>query len=70
VVPVLSVLGRLGQDDKSFAKAQETLNELRDLVQRQQSFLDQTFRRSQRENGGAGQPGEGASAQDAKDAAE
>jgi len=62
--------GRPGQDGKSFAKAQEMMNELRDLVRRQQSLLDRTFRRSQRENGGAGQPGEGTGAQDAKDAAE
>ena len=61
--------GRPGQGGKAFAKAQEMMNQLRDLVRRQQALLDKTFRRSQRENGGAGRP-PGAGDQDAADAAE
>ncbi len=62
--------GRPGQGAKDFAKAQEAMNQLRDLVQRQQSLLDKTFRRLQKEQGSAGKPGEGADAQGKADAAE
>jgi uncharacterized protein (TIGR02302 family) len=62
--------GRPGQSGKEFAKAQEAMNQLRDLVRRQQALLDKTFRRLQRQKGAMGKPGEGTGAQDKADAAE
>ena len=54
--------GRQRQSNEAMAKAQEMMNQLRDLVRRQQSLLDRTFRRSQRQGerqGGQRQPGQG-----------
>ena len=60
--------GRPGRSGEAFAKAHEMMNQLRELIRRQQSLLDRTFRRAQRENGGESQRGEGGGA-DAAEAA-
>ena len=58
---------RPGRPSREMAQAQETMNMLRDLIQRQQNLLDRTFRRAERRDE-SGRPGEGSAGESGSEA--